>query len=180
MHANQDAPVTGIVAVDLATGEERQVVTFTSADRSNDCGIAVSPDGNTLAVTAWTKATPPPGCSPSVRLVRALARWWARSPPAGSGISCAGPRMGVHSSSQCSIRARTGGYARCGGWGYTGVRRRQLRRDFVPAPVVKLWSGNFNNMDLSPDGSRIITSALTSAKWEIWTLDGLMTAINSR
>lgn len=47
-------------------------------------------------------------------------------------------------------------------------------------PSFKLWSGNFNNMDLSPDGSRIITSALTSAKFEMWTLDGLMTAINSR
>ncbi len=36
---------------------------------------------------------------------------------------------------------------------------------------MRMWPGNFNNIDLSPDGSRIIVSALTFSKNELWTLD---------
>ena len=151
VHANQDAPVTGIVAVDLATGEERQVVTFTSADRSNDLGIAVSPDGNTLAVTAWTKAyatarlftvaTNGSGFSRGGGLVRdRLARRQAALDP-GRAFT------GLH---RVRYAEELADHARCRGRGYTGVRRRQLRRDFVAAPVVQALVGQFQQHGPEP------------------------------
>ena len=48
-------------------------------------------------------------------------------------------------------------------------------------PSFKLWSGNFNNMDLSPDGSRIITSALDVGEFrDVDARRTPLTAINSR
>ena len=181
VHANQDAPVTGIVAVDLATGEERQVVTFTSADRSNDLGIAVSPDGNTLAVTAWTKAyatarlfTVGTNGSGSREVVGSFATGWLgdklRWTP--DGRSLVFTVFDTRKNWRIMRVAADGGTPEFDGVSYDVISSL--------LPSFKLWSGNFNNIDLSPDGSRIITSALTSAKFEIWTLDGLMNAVNSR
>ncbi len=48
-------PITGIVGVDLATGTEKAVATFAEAGLpgSGFPGLAMSPDGTTLAVMAW-------------------------------------------------------------------------------------------------------------------------------
>ena len=40
--------------------------------------------------------------------------------------------------------------------------------------------GNFNNIDVSPDGTRIIASSLTFTKNELWTLDSLLSVVRSR
>jgi hypothetical protein len=31
--------------------------------------------------------------------------------------------------------------------------------------------GNFNGLDVSPDGSRLVVSTLTTPKFEVWALD---------
>ena len=49
--------MTGIISVDLTTGEERLVFTYpTGTGPSAYPGLAVSPDGSMLAVSSWVKA----------------------------------------------------------------------------------------------------------------------------
>ena len=45
---------TGIVGVDLLTGAERPIVTFPGSGLRSGPGFALSPDGQTLAIQAWT------------------------------------------------------------------------------------------------------------------------------
>ena len=49
-------PITGIVGVDLATGVEGPVLTFPGAGLPGGIGLAVSPDGSTLAVMVRERA----------------------------------------------------------------------------------------------------------------------------
>ncbi len=47
-------------------------------------------------------------------------------------------------------------------------------------PELRMWPGNFNNIDVSPDGTRIIASSLTFTKNELWTLDNLLSVVSSQ
>ncbi len=47
-------------------------------------------------------------------------------------------------------------------------------------PELRMWPGNFNNIDVSPDGTRIIASSLTFTRNELWTLDNLLSVVSSR
>jgi Tol biopolymer transport system component len=179
VRADGDAPVTGIVAVDLATGDERQVMTFNSADRSSDFGIAVSPDGSTLAVTVWTKAyasgrlfTVGTDGSGYRELVGTFATGWladkVRWTPDGRSIVFT--TFDTRKNWRIMRVAADGGPLAFDGLDYDVLSGL--------LPTMRMWKGNFNNIDLSPDGSRIVVSALTSATFEIWTLDGLMNALD--
>jgi hypothetical protein len=50
------APVTSIVGVDIATGEDRTIVTIEGGLPQSQPGIAPSPDGSTLAAYGWRRA----------------------------------------------------------------------------------------------------------------------------
>lgn len=177
----EGAPVTGIVGVDLATGSERPIVSFPAVERATDFGIAVSPDGSTLAVSVRVKAFATAriftvaGDGSNYRdVVGPFATGWLwdqlRWTPDGRTLV-----FTVFDAKKNWRIMRVpveGGTPEFDGVSY----------DVISAllPSFRLWPGNFNNIDLSPDGSRIITSALTSVKNEIWTLDGVMSALHSR
>lgn len=179
---NEASAVTGIVGVDLATGQERPVATFSPGTGPSDAfGLAISPDGTTLAAAAWTRAN-------------AAARIFT---------------VGVDGSNYREIVGsfETGWLGDTIKWTPDGRRilfvafdaNKQWRIMSVPAgggqaefdgldfdtlapllPGLRMFPGNFNNIDLSPDGSRIIASTLTSSKFELWTLDNLLSVIHSR
>jgi len=177
--ASESAPVSGIVALDLATGEDRPVVSFAPVERGTDFAVAVSPDGNRLAVAVRVKAF-------------STARIFTVGTDGSNYRDVTGPYETGWLSDQ--LRWTSDGRALV----FTASdARKNWRIMRVPAeggvaepdsvsydvissllPSFRLWQGNFNNIDLSPDGSRIMTSALTSATFEIWTLDGLMNALD--
>lgn len=179
--ASEDSPVTGIVGIDVATGEERQVMTFSSAaGESGSFGVAVSPDGATLAVTAWTKPY-------------AAARLFTVGVDGSNYREIFGPfdtgwiadttrwtpdgRMLIFVAFDARKNWRVmrvpvdGGQAQSDGLDFDTLT--PLLGD------IRMWPGNFNNIDLSPDGSRIVASSLTFSKHELWTLDGVLSFINS-
>jgi Tol biopolymer transport system component len=181
VRATENSPVTAIVGVDLGTGEERHVTDFSSAAGSSGFGIAVSPDGSTLAVTAWTKPY-------------AAARLFT---------------VGVDGSNYREVWGpfETGWLGDTTRWTPDGGTllflafdaRKNWRIMRVPVaggpaqpdgldfdtltPLlgeIRMWPGNFNNIDLSPDGSKLVASTLTFSKHELWTLDGVSSFISSR
>ena len=58
---NPGGPITGIVGVDLATGVERPVLTLPGTGIPGGIGLAVSPDGATLAVMVLVAPSPVKG-----------------------------------------------------------------------------------------------------------------------
>ncbi len=50
----------------------------------------------------------------------------------------------------------------------------RVARDGTPEPTEASWGGNFDNIALSPDGSRIVVAVTNQGRQEIWvkTLDG--------
>jgi Tol biopolymer transport system component len=179
--ASEDSPVTGIVAIDVATGAERQVATFSAAaGESGQFGVAVSPDGATLAVTTWTKPY-------------AAARLFTVGVDGSNYREIFGPfdtgwiadttrwtpdgRMLIFVAFDAKKNWRImrvpaeGGQAQSDGLDFDTLT--PLLGD------VRMWPGNFNNIDVSPDGSRIVASSLTFSKYELWTLDGVLSFINS-
>ncbi len=179
--ASESSPVMGIVGVDLATGKEREVATFSSAaGESGQFGIAVSPDGATLAVAAWAKPY-------------AAARLFTVGVDGSNYRQILGPfdtgwiadttrwtpdgRMLIFVAFDARKNWRImrvpieGGQAQSDGLDFDTLT--PLLGD------IRMWPGNFNNIDLSPDGSRIVASSLTFSKHELWTLDGVLSFINS-
>jgi Tol biopolymer transport system component len=175
------APVTAIVGVDIMTGEERTIVTIEGGLPQSQPGIALSPEGKTLAVYGWTRP------SEEARIFTV-------------GVDGTGYRNIVPS-------VRTGSPADTVRWTPDGRSlvfvahdaNRNWRVMRVPAdggPIefdglsfdtlsplltnLKLFPGNFNNIDLHPDGTRIVASTLTMSSQELWTLDNLMWVLNQR
>ena len=175
-------PVTGLVGVDMATGEERPVFTYPAGSGPLDYpGLAVSPDGSTLVVSSWVKPN-------------AVARLFT------VGVDGSNYREVVDS-------YQTGSVLDTVRWtpdgrtllfvGHDANRNWKVMR--VPSvgglvefdglsfetlapliPELRMWPGNFNNIDVSPDGTRIIASSLTFTKNELWTLDNLLSVVSSR
>ena len=181
MSSKDDAPVTGVVAISLATGEDRPVVSFPAVERGNDFGIAVSPDGGTLAVAVRVKAFATAriftvGVDGSNRrdVFGPFATGWLwdqlRWTPDGRGLVFTA--FDANRNWRIMRVPAEGGTPEFDGVSYDVISSL--------LPSFRLWQGNFNNIDLSPDGTHIITSALTSSKYEIWTLDGLTAAVNAR
>jgi Tol biopolymer transport system component len=179
--ATASAPVTSIVAVDLATGEGRQVVTIANGLPQSAPGIALSPDGKTLAVYGWIRpfeearifTVGVDGSNyrevvPSVRTGSPAdtLRW---TPDGRSLVFVA------HDANRNWRVMRVS--ADGGPTEFDGLSFDTL------APLLTdlhMFPGNFNNIDLHPDGTHIVASTLTLARYELWTLDNLLSVVNSR
>lgn len=172
--------VTAIVAVDAATGAERTVVAL---DAPVEAGVnavwvsvAVSPDGRTLAVMHYTAF----GNKARIFTV---------------GVDGSGMREVVG-----SVDAGWVGYGSTLRWAPDGQSliflafdaNRNWRIMRVPAsggapvpdgldydtlqallPGKRLFAGNTNGFDVSPDGSRIVVSTFTVSMTEVWSLDNV-------
>ncbi len=175
------ADVTSIVGVDITTGEDRTIVTIEGGLPRTQPGIALSPDGSTLAVYGWIRP------SEEARIFTV-------------GVDGTGYREIVPS-------VRTGPLADTIRWTPDGrslvfvahdANRnwRVMRVSADGGPVefdglsfdtlsplltnLKIFPGNFNNIDLHPDGTRIVASTLTMSSQELWTLDNLTWVLNQR
>ena len=133
-------------------------------------GLAVSPDGETLAAAVFTKTwaaarifTIPVDGSNSRELFDRYQTGWVpdavRWTPDGRAILFL-----AHDANRNWRVMRVpadGGQPAVDGLSY---------ETFAPLiPEHRMWPGNFNNIDVSPDGTRIIASTLTFSKQEIWT-----------
>lgn len=175
-------PVTGIVGVDLATGEERPAFSYPSGSGPSDYpGLAVSPDGSTLAVSSWVKPnavarifTVGVDGSNYREVVESYQAGWVldvvRWTPDGRTILFV-----AHDANRNWKVMRVpavGGLVEFDGLSFETL---------APLiPELRMWPGNFNNIDVSPDGTRIIASSLTFTKNELWTLDNLLSVVSSR
>ena len=173
------APVSGVVAVDIRTGEERLRVSFPAAsERPANVGLDLSPDGKTLAVSVRAAK------SQSVRILAvgvddgtvrevtaALATGWVgdstRWTPDGQSLLV----VSFDSNRDWRIvRIPAAG----GEPVFDGLDYRTLA---ALLPDLRLAPGNFNGFDISPDGSQLIVSTWTLGKHELWAIDNVMTAI---
>lgn len=165
-------PVRDIVAVDLASGVERHVASLSGAGGGPVAGLALSPDGRTLAVTTWVREYESAALSTialdggSVRsVVPAFDTGWLaddlRWGPDGQSLVF----TAFDGRSQWRLLRvpATGGAPEPDGLDYDTL-----------TPLlgeVRMFPGNFNNFDLSPDGVRVAASTLTWSKQEVWALD---------
>lgn len=165
-------PVRDIVAVDLASGVERHVASLSGAGGGPVAGLALSPDGRTLAVTTWVREYASASLTTiaidggSVRsVVPAFETGWLAddlrwSPDGQSLIFTA---FDDRSQWRLLRVPATGGTPEPDGLDYDTL-----------SPLlgeVRMFPGNFNNFDLSPDGVRVAASTLTWSKQEVWALD---------
>jgi Tol biopolymer transport system component len=165
--------IADLVARDLATGEER-VITAIDAGPSGDpdAGIALSPDGRTLAIMVWNKAFEEArlftiGVDGTARreVVASFPTGWIVDDlswnPDGQSIVF----LGFDAKKDWRVMRVTaaGGTPEPDGLDYDTLN--PLLGD------LKLFPGNFNTFSLSPDGTKIAASTLTMAKTEVWALD---------
>ncbi len=187
--ARKDAqsPWTGIVGVDLGTGIERAIVSFPGAGFPGGApGIAVSPDGNTLVLQGWVDGPR----SGKARLVTVrvdgtdyrelygpfegtgfadITRW---TPDGQSIVFVAGNQNtpGAAAGWRVMRIPATGGQPVPDGLASPGLTGS------VPIPEVTALA----NMDLSPDGTRIVVSIRTKQTWAVWTLENVKSLLNTR
>ncbi len=175
-------PYTGIVGVDISTGVERPVVTFPGRGVQYDApGLAISPDGATLAIVA-SFDSPQEGRIVTVQTDGTGYRelhgpipggLWAdmiRWTPDGQSILFVSGRGSEGGWKLMRISA-TGGQPE-----FDGLDSKKLD-DSVPLP--ELGNGVFN-FDLSPDGSKVVFSAPVLATRDVWTIENIMSALQRR
>jgi Tol biopolymer transport system component len=182
VRSNAASAVSGIVAIDVATGEERPVLTFPQVPPpSSGFGLAISPDGTTLAVQTWVK----PNAAARIftvgvdgsryrEVVTAFETGWTndtvRWTPDGQTLLFVA--FDANRNWRIMRVAAEGSEPEFDGLSFDTLSKQ--------LPDLRLFPGNFNNIDLSPDGSRIMVSTLTMGRYELWTLDNLLWAINAR
>ena len=183
--ADVASPWTGIVAVDLSTGAERSIATLPGAGlatrgSNNQMGLAVSPDGATLAIEAWADAAMSQARIVTIRVD-------------GTGYR---EIVGTVRTSSTADRMRWTSDGRSLEFLATDANRgdRLMRVsvdggqpafeviDFgklsgsVPMPRLS----NVTQLDLSPDGSRVAFSGGTLPSFELWALENVMAMLNAR
>jgi len=165
--------IADLVARDLATGEERVLTTIDAGPSQDpDAGIALSPDGRTLAVTVWDKAFEEArlftiGVDGTARreVVASFPTGWIVDNlswnPDGQSIVF----LGFDAKKDWRVMRvnAAGGTPEPDGLDYETLN--SLIGD------LRLFPGNFNSFSLSPDGTTIAASTLTMAKTEVWALD---------
>ncbi len=173
--------ISELVARDLATGDERVLTTIDAGPSQDpDAGIALSPDGRTLAVAYWNVAFEDAriftiGVDGTNRrdVVASVKTGWIVDAfswnPDGQSIVF----LGFDAKKDWRVMRvnATGGTPEPDGLDYDTLN--SLLGD------LRLFPGNFNTFSLHPDGTKIAASTLTMAKTEVWALD-VMTLLTQR
>lgn len=169
--------ITEIVAVDTRTGLERTVTTLNAfAGRDTSTSLALSRDGRQLAVMTYTNGYQEARIF-TVGIDGTGRRDVVKAVPAGW--------VGNGNFIQWSTDDRSIVFV-----AFDAQRNWRVMRvsadSGVPEPdgldfdtlqpllgEMRLFPGNFNGFDISPDGTRIAVSNFTVAKTELWALDNL-------
>ena len=184
VRATDQSPFTGVVSVDLETGAETLLFKFPGSGLqvagAADLCWALSPDGRTLAISA-----PVEGSTTRSRLITVnvdgsdwreiytyenthwvdILRWT----PDGQTLLFVA--AGASTWRMMRIPA-TGGVAEFDGLDSAA---------FVSAvPLPKIETRNIANFEISPDGTRVVFGSRTIPMFELWTLDNVLTVLNSR
>jgi Tol biopolymer transport system component len=175
----ESAPVNGVAAIDIGTGQERLLLSFANlSDPSADVGLDLSPDGRTLALSI---AAPKGG---SVRILAvgvadgtvrevtsALATGWVgnntRWTPDGRSLLV----VAFDANRDWRIVRIP---AEGGEPVFDGLDYRTLA---TMLPELRMAAGNFNGFDISPDGAQLIVSTWTLGKQELWAIDNVMSTV---
>ena len=180
VRAADKAPWTGIVGVDLATGVERNVVTFpTPLSGRSQPGLALSPDGATLAVQTWADETSQDGRLMTVRL-DGTAFHELHGPFPGGGWS---DRLSWTPDGESILFVRQAARGPAGSWQVMSVAAgggaavpdgldSSNLTSAVSMPRVE--TGNVSNVDLSADGSRLVFSSRTIPTYDFRVLDNVL------
>lgn len=186
VRANLKSPWTGIIGLDLATGAERPVVTLPGSGVSSISppGLAISPDGNTLAIETMSEGSSPERRIMTVRTDGSDLRELVGRIPNGGGpdrmrwtpdgqfivyVAGGSPLQGAARVMRISV---SGGEAE-----FDGLDSSRLD-SAVPLPLLEV--GNVASIDLSPDGSRIVFSSRALPTHDIWTIENVMSAVDRR
>jgi Tol biopolymer transport system component len=183
VRASSSTPVTGIIAVDMASGAERPVFTFpaNAGPKTGSMGIAVSPDGTRLALRFQTGDAQMTiagvnvdgtGFSP---LVAPFRGGW----PDGDLLWTGDGRDILFIAGDANFNWQVMRVSAAGGAAVLDGISFETLAPVLPAGM-RMWPGNFNSLSATPDGSRLITSTLTYSLNELWTLDNLTSALSAR
>jgi Tol biopolymer transport system component len=164
--------IADLVARDLVTGADRILTTIDAGpSRDPDAGIALSPDGRTLAVTVWNTVLQ------DARLFTIGVDGTGRR-----DVVASFPTGGIHSLSWDSDgqsllvmaldQKKNWRLMRVPATGGT-LEPDGLDHDTLESLLdgVRLVPGNFSTFSLRPDGTKIAASTLTAPKTEVWALD---------
>lgn len=168
----ENSSIDTIVGVDITTGAERTVHTFTPAEGAAHIGLSLSPDGRVLAVSAWTTlwqsarifTVTVDGASPRDIVGHYDTGWLAddlRWTP--DGLSLVFLAFNGNANWRLMRVPADGGTPQPDGLDFDTL-----------APLLggrRMFPGNFNNFDLSPDGTRVAASTWTWTTNEVWALD---------
>jgi Tol biopolymer transport system component len=164
----EGGPWTGIVASEIATGSTRLVFTFPDAGlpKESQPGLAVGPDGATLAILGWAN---PDAREARIFTVRTdgtdfrvlhgpFAAWnttllrWA---PDGRSLAF----VGREATRPVLLRMPASGGAP------------------ETDPLTSVITPDSSSFDLSPDGTRIVTNGRNPMNRELWVLDNFLSTI---
>jgi Tol biopolymer transport system component len=175
----RQGPWKALVGIDITTGADRVVLPFPGEGLPGRSapGIAVSPDGNTIAVRAWADDA----VNGRVFTVRAdgtayrevlagvvdggwpdLMRW---TPDGQSLVFDEKPGTGPTTPWRTMIVSASGGTPRPDGLDSSKFEAT------VPLPLIEI--GNVASIDLSPDGSQIVFGSRTIPTYDLWVLENV-------
>jgi Tol biopolymer transport system component len=175
--AKRDAPkgpFTQIVAVDIATGTERRVAAL-PAGITFDPEIVVSPDTTTLAVGAVVGQV----WQSDGRIYTVKVDGTDFRDVGGGGLPGfwgGNPLRWVPDGRSLLFRA----FDTDGDWQIMRIPARggAVEPESVSyatvaplVPEIRMVRSNFNGLDVSPDGSRVVVSTLVAPKFEVWAID---------
>lgn len=172
-----------LVAIDVATGDERVVTTFPGdgLPSRSDPSLAVSPDGQTLAIKAWDSGQTAEQSS-RINTVRIDGSGYREvHGPIGTGGWASvlqwtpdGQSLLFVDRSVSSDRWRIMRVPAAGGTAVPdGLDSAELAdHDHPPAGIA--------NFDLSPDGTRLVFGASTATLYDLWTLDNVLWVVSRR
>jgi Tol biopolymer transport system component len=162
---------TGLVGIDVATGEETPVITFpgTGLPGRSEPSLAVSPDGSTIAIRAWVDDTSNQGRIITVGLDGTGYRD-LHGPFAGGGWA---NLLRWTPDGQSIVFTADGRLMRIPANGGTAEFDGVERATFASASPAA-------HFDISPDGSLVVLTVRNQEIYELWTLDYLLNVLNSR
>jgi Tol biopolymer transport system component len=178
--AKRDAPggpFTQIVAVDIATGTERRVSALPADITVTHPEIVVSPDGTTLGIGAvvgpvwqsdgWIFTVKVDGTDFRDLGGGGLPGFWGGSPLRWTpdGRSLLFRAFDAERDWRIMRIPASGGAVEPDGVSYATVAPL--------VPDIRMVRSNFNGLDVSPDGSRLVVSTLVAPKFEVWAIDGV-------